>query len=1612
MPDRDYKIPLALAIGDAWPRELVDVVADSPIGEAIAGIGITRIEIEHPARISTTISFGEELALAAPGLDDLEIVFGATGAGESAINVTLSVSEPYYVALEAFPVALRFPRDLLTPAEQVDGEWRAVEDETARVAIGVELSFGFASDAGILVRGTEDILVSQQFMIANSGLVADLPRIELYLSGDRVPPEALPDTWRGVFIPSATLHLPDSIDAPLPGALQFTDCAIGTGGFTGDVAADWSDAPLTARLVGFEASLELLSFSIKQNAFEQSRVKGTIVLPFFENRIGADLTLAGNGNFSALLSASPPRGDERGSDEAPGGLIVLEQEDLLRVTVETIGFERIEGLFAFSLSGDAKPLLGDIDWPTFELRSLKVNELGDVELDGGWIDLPVQFELDFHGFKITLSEVGFGKEDSDTEAGPERHWIGVSGGIELDKGIPLAGSVEGLQVSWNASGPDPDIRVKLEGVEVSLEIPGTLKIAGAVSFSEYDAEDYFGDIMRGQVSVDLMALRMEIAGELIVGKLTDRASGESFDVVFIVLSAEFPTAIPLGATGAGLYGLQGMVGVNIAPDRHADADVPDEPESWYSWYKADRGGDSGRSVTKMQKWKPEIDHYAFGAGLTVGTIYDDGFTVNVRALLAVLIPGPVIIIEGRANLLVSRGDNAQEGAFYALAVIDGNAGTFQLNIDVEYTIESVMSVGGGVEAFFDFNDPRGWYLWLGRKEPKSKRIRAEILSLFQVDLYLMIDNNGIMTGASAALAIRGEYGPVVLALSIGLGFDSAIQWKPPQAEGRLEFLIEIVLKIFGIGLEILIHMLLEARAGTPYWVHGLARFKLSLPFPLPSIDAEVEFTWEEPIQPEAIWPMVKGVELVHPLASELSWIPATEVDSPVMPVVPVDALAIVKFARPVAGRSRRLDAEPGEGILGIDHIDDFAFTYLCERVELFRLDGDSEKLAIYPLDAPDEFDGVTSFDTSPESIVNGIDAQEPEWRLWRYDHYPGASRYGREDQALDSQPCRPVPVEPRRCVSFSLASGRPFGDTFELGDWRFRSRGARLRGGRLDFTNELWIRFPSLQMGVTLRMSGAANILAFAGGEAIPVSQPPQDRADSLYTWELPDGAAVDAIRIRPARSLTAATRVTLDRVCAVERGESEAWSRIDEDTTIDERQLDDGVHPRLMLAPRSLYRIDVHTRVDVSHQGGEASVARRSDGGECRSVRSFFFRTGDGPGAEQLAADRVTALADAAIDAGLSESADDPGPVAARLHYAASRLNAIEPYIEEFCPGPTDDPFYRDLDVRVVFNAAHVPALFAEPQNLDISFRDMNGELVGTRPDDDTPAWGQLAMQFLTAGKQTRLAARERAGCPGTARSVTDNAWFRAGRSIELRPRRRYRAFLDLVAPDGRHPLADTSFVTSSFGRPDDLLHSGLQETAEGDIRQLVHVRDLGEPPFSVRGSAALLDAFTTLENARRLAVAAVATGNLLDSSDRIEEARISRAAFEKAAAEDCAQMIEALGVAPDRRQPERFEVVAHRHGREHVLQLNAPQPFDWGRYRFAIRSDSAARPERLIAVPSADRTTAFLLRESGVAAYPGSGAILDLSYLGDQCPDYATETIGGVAYAPDDLPLPLVFN
>ena len=633
----------------------------------------------------------------------------------------------------------------------------------------------------------------------------------------------------------------------------------GPQGFSGHFYVDGLDTnPLSATLLdGFEIALTAFDVTMANGSLAASTIGGSLTVPYFSDEsngpvtIDVELSVKQDGSLSITLAASTT------ASTTSDGLVQLFYNlpsDLGSVEIDVASIEfdlAANKSWTIVISGNLIITVPNLNWPSIELRGLGIDSKGNISLQGGWIDLPNQMSLDFFGFHVGLQALGFGNDSTGK-------WIGFNGDINLVEGISLGGSVQGLHVNLTHG------TVSFDGVGISFEIPGVIEIDGEIDHIHVDANtpgdltavglmpSIFNsiapigptgpksvDVFAGSVKVVIETCDLEVDADFIVGNF----GGQS--VFFLALDCELPVGIPLFLDVA-LYGLQGLVATGLDPE-------PQPPVTWWDWFKYPNGpsgpnlsGTPDYTATDVNKWLvPSAGAFAIGAGATIGTAADDGYTASAAIMLVILVPGPVISLIGKANILSKRISGADQDAnFEAMATYDGNSGTFDLTIDAQYQIPIVLDIEATAEIYVDAtNDPTPeWFFAIG-KPPHTQRAMARIFDIFEADAYFVVSNSGLITGTYTGYSGSWTFGPLSASLNAYLATLAAIQWSPLQISGGIELHGEVHLSAFGIGVGITADALLEGCAPNPFWVHGELSVELDLPWPLPNVGGTISLTW-------------------------------------------------------------------------------------------------------------------------------------------------------------------------------------------------------------------------------------------------------------------------------------------------------------------------------------------------------------------------------------------------------------------------------------------------------------------------------------------------------------------------------------------------------------------------------------------------------------------------------------------------------------------------------------------------------------------------------------------------------------------------------------------------
>lgn len=815
----------------------------------------------------------------------------------------------FQIGLYDLAVGLRISPTILRPLSPGTNEPEP-KDAPLNIQLGT-VSIAFGTDEPLSVSWTGSVSIPR-CMIGESGVIISAGAIRwLTPQSDNLPSDT-PPAFLGIYLDDVEVEL---CNLKLNGnpSLILDFAFIGRGGFSGRI--DLQNLNLSGSLAGFTFTLKNFGLTLVQNSIAASNVEGRIELPFFEQPLDVAIGIALDGGFSLAVSS-------------PGGLIVLRRDGAFELELESICLSIEKGLFMLALSGQITPLVGDpgLTWPSFRVQDLSIDSEGNVRLEGGWLDLREQYTLSLYGFQLEISKIGFGSTDDG------RRWIGFSGGLKFVDGLTAGASVEGLRILWDPA--TNATALTLSGVGVEFEVPDAVYFKGAVSMAELPGGGVRFD---GDITLSLPAIGFEAEAQLVIGY--DRLNDYPFFAIY--LGVELPAGIPIAQTGLGLYGVAGLFALQMEPDkgkRKPDGTLEFPDEAWYaiqpapSWFhRAPAPGDQP-GVTNLRKWRNEKGSLALGAGVTIGTVADNGFTFAGRFLLGIIFPGPILFIEGRANLLKERASLRSEPLFRALAVLDARAGSFLVGLDAQYKVDdsgALIEIGGGAEAFFDFHNPLAWHLYLGIDEPRERRIRAEIIQrIFEANAYFMLDAQRLKTGAWVGYDKDWKFGPLKIALEAWIEGGANLSWKPIYLSGYLWLHGRIAARAFGCGFDLGADARFDAGVFDPFFVRAELSVSVDLPWPLSDAEAQIVLEWGPEKDPPFLPVPLKEVSIDHlkvttswPLRSTtpgaLPWpdpglapdgffsgnVPAAPSNTTPppddAPVVPLDARPRLTFGRPV-----------------------------------------------------------------------------------------------------------------------------------------------------------------------------------------------------------------------------------------------------------------------------------------------------------------------------------------------------------------------------------------------------------------------------------------------------------------------------------------------------------------------------------------------------------------------------------------------------------------------------------------------------------------------------------------------------------------------------------------
>ena len=630
---------------------------------------------------------------------------------------------------------------------------------------------------------------------------------------------------------------------------------------------------------GFLVGFNRFDITFKQSKITGSNIKGALEIKKFVYpqsspnagqpvRIDIAGHLHDNGDFNLTASAQPP--------------YPIELKEVFTYNLKTVELGRENDDFYIGTSGTIQFegfLKDTMGLGPIEIERLRIYSDGSIEIKGGSIRLIKPIVLKLGPVEITVSAIHYGSHQKEIGGVMRKfNYFGFDGGISVD---PLGIEIRGDGVKFYYCVDDlpnkPKPYLHIQTIYLDLTIPASSPVA----------------IINGWLSIPEPGRSKEYAGGIKLQLPQAKISGSAdmklmpkYPAFIIDASIEFPAPIPLGPVG--IYGFRGLIGYRYVAEKEAIGMVSGV-DTWYDYYKAPQRGINVRKFNGPDKTTRAGTPFSIGAGASLGTSFDNGTVLNIKAMVLLSIPS-LFMIDGRAAILSARLglEDTGDPPFFAFVAIGDNSLEAGIGADFKMPTSSgaIMSLYADIQAGFFFKNQRPWYVNVGTK---TNPITARVLTLVTLKSYLMLSAKGIEAGARGEFNFNRSYGIIKVRAWAYIEVGGFISFERPQFGAYLAAGVGAEVNIKIVELYVAIDILFGVEAPKPFLIYGkfrlCVRIKILWVFSF-KFCGELEIMWEfnknidrTPINPminpgsEATIPeLVKGVNMLSNETFELAYL--------------------------------------------------------------------------------------------------------------------------------------------------------------------------------------------------------------------------------------------------------------------------------------------------------------------------------------------------------------------------------------------------------------------------------------------------------------------------------------------------------------------------------------------------------------------------------------------------------------------------------------------------------------------------------------------------------------------------------------------------------------------
>lgn len=680
--------------------------------------------------------------------------------------------------------------------------------------------------------------------IGNTGLIIDIHNLKLDLSKEDNIVEAIadgrPDDFMGFYTDQTDIYLPKkwfSEDTSQTQTLKISGkrLLVGTGGISGVIALEAIDAnnPIGAADYlwfkignenGFSVGFNRFDITFKQSVVTESNIAAKLNIP--KLKFSPDHpTQAGNPLSLDVFGHLDHEGDFNLTAAANGGIVQARLGNYVNFNFLSVELGKESGDFYVGTSveitfpsGIISEILGD---QKIIVPKLRFYSNGKFEIVGGNGFLPVNITLPLGPVNIAVTGIHMGSIQREHHGVMRKYnYIGFDGAISVDPfGIDARG--EGIKYYYTTDNDDfggnGDHFLHIQTIEIDLVIPASSKLVslhGLLSVPEPGAsQEYVGEI-------DFKLKKANISGRAAM-KLAPK-----FPAFIVDAEIDLPKPIPLGSFA--IYGFRGLVGYRYVAEKRA---IPALPPSatWYDYYKYPP---KGIHVSKFSSPYVSNDYnapFSFGAGAVLGTGFDNGTVISLRAMVLLSIPS-LFMIEARASLISSRLGltDSKEPPFWAMVAWGDNAIETGMGADFKMPTATgkVVMLNANAESLFPLNNSRNWYVNIGtREKPNTATLFKDVVNLRALT-YLMLAAEGLEFGARVDFELKKNFFGIKVKIWAFVEIGAKISFERPQFGGYVHLGGGIDVNVWRV---IYVHFGLNAylsgEAVKPYLIFAELRFR-------------------------------------------------------------------------------------------------------------------------------------------------------------------------------------------------------------------------------------------------------------------------------------------------------------------------------------------------------------------------------------------------------------------------------------------------------------------------------------------------------------------------------------------------------------------------------------------------------------------------------------------------------------------------------------------------------------------------------------------------------------------------------------------------------------------